>query len=214
MRSVLALSASRCSRSPPPPLPTVELAYEAPTASIRAGPRCPSPCGRAARRERRRAGVRARRGRRGRAADRAPRAPTWMSRHAGARRSRGLARARTSSVLRQRPGHYYWQAYVTGEEATGLVGPVRELIVTLPAADKGKGSLSPTLRQERAARASTYLLKELPCRRSDGRGAFRPSSKAAAKRWGLTALRCIERQGRCARRLQRRRVLHPSVARR
>src|SRR3954452_188204 len=27
-----------------------------------------------------------------------------------------------ASILRQRPGHYYWQAYVTGDE--GSIGPV------------------------------------------------------------------------------------------
>ena len=29
------------------------------------------------------------------------------------------------SVLRQRPGHYYWQAYVTGERTTEPIGPSR-----------------------------------------------------------------------------------------
>src|SRR5262249_2784820 len=50
------------------------------------------------------------------------------------------------SVLRRRPGHYYWQAYLTGEAANGAeepIGPVRELTVTLPAADKGRGKLFP-----------------------------------------------------------------------
>ena len=35
----------------------------------------------------------------------------------------------SASVLRQRPGHYYWQAYVTGDAATREepIGPVQEL---------------------------------------------------------------------------------------
>ena len=40
-----------------------------------------------------------------------------------------------NSVLRQRPGHYYWQAYLTGDSANGAeepIGPVQELTVTLP----------------------------------------------------------------------------------
>ena len=62
------------------------------------------------------------------------------------------------SVLRQRPGHYYWQAYLTGDAATGAeepVGPVQELTVTLPYADKGRGKLFPKYGRRAASRAST-----------------------------------------------------------
>ena len=49
-----------------------------------------------------------------------------------------------ASILRQRPGRYYWQAYVSGEGGrTEPIGPVRQLTVTLPAADRGRGSLYP-----------------------------------------------------------------------
>src|SRR4051794_7220121 len=47
-----------------------------------------------------------------------------------------------ASILRQRPGHYFWQAYVAGaggENADELIGPVQELNVALPVADRGRG---------------------------------------------------------------------------
>jgi hypothetical protein len=47
-----------------------------------------------------------------------------------------------SSLLRQRPGRYYWQAYVTGDQAAPA-GPVQELRVTIPLAQRGHGKLYP-----------------------------------------------------------------------
>src|SRR5262245_39854196 len=58
-----------------------------------------------------------------------------------------------ASILRQRPGHYYWQAYVTGDADS--IGPVQELIVTQKAADKGKGSLFPRFGKQ--GKTSFYL---------------------------------------------------------
>ncbi len=49
----------------------------------------------------------------------------------------------SDSLLRQRPGRYYWQAYVKGEAADAPVGPVQRLDVTLPTADTGRGKLYP-----------------------------------------------------------------------
>ena len=63
-----------------------------------------------------------------------------------------------NSVLRQRPGHYYWQAYLTGDAANGAeepIGPVQELTVTLPFADKGRGKLFPKYGRRGVRRAST-----------------------------------------------------------
>src|SRR5262245_54606029 len=44
----------------------------------------------------------------------------------------------SDSLLRQRPGTYYWQA-----NADDQPGPVQELEVTLPSADVGRGKLYP-----------------------------------------------------------------------
>jgi hypothetical protein len=95
----------------------------------------------------------------------------------------------SASVLRRRPGHYYWQAYVTGDAAEGAeepIGPVQGLDVTLPAADKGRGSLSP--RFGKTGRTSFYLSsKRFPAGVSGKR--FQTVIKTAATRWGLKALR-------------------------
>src|SRR6218665_2286595 len=56
-------------------------------------------------------------------------------------------RVPADSVLRRRPGHYYWQAYLTRGAAVGAaapIGPVQELYVRLPLADRGRGKLFPT----------------------------------------------------------------------
>jgi hypothetical protein len=90
----------------------------------------------------------------------------------------------SASVLRQRPGHYYWQAYVTGDDES--IGPVQELNVTLPAADKGRGSLFPRFGSK--GKASFYLSSKSFPVTVDGRR-FQTLAKTASKRWGLKALR-------------------------
>ena len=94
-----------------------------------------------------------------------------------------------ASILRQRPGHYYWQAYVTGagaQSADELIGPVQELTVALPAADKGRGTLAP--RFGKKGNASFYLSsKSFPASVTGKR--FQTVIKTAASRWGLKAKR-------------------------
>jgi hypothetical protein len=95
-----------------------------------------------------------------------------------------------NSVLRQRPGHYFWQAYLTADAATGAeepIGPVQELDVTLPYADKGRGKLFPKY-GPRGAKKSFYLSSAgFPADVSGAR--FQKVLKTAASRWNLKALR-------------------------
>jgi hypothetical protein len=93
------------------------------------------------------------------------------------------------SVLRQRPGHYFWQAYLTGEAATGAeqpIGPVQELKVTVPMADRGHGKLFP--RYGRRGVTGFYLSSSGFPDSVDG-ARFKKLAKATAARWGLKALR-------------------------
>jgi hypothetical protein len=93
--------------------------------------------------------------------------------------------APSSSVLRRRPGTYYWQAYV--QELTGpVLGPVQKLVVTLPAADRGRGRLYPRFGRKGSA---TFLLSSanLPAAVSPAR--FRTLARTTAARWGLRASR-------------------------
>jgi hypothetical protein len=88
-----------------------------------------------------------------------------------------------SSVLRQRPGTYYWQAFIPGEPPQ-LVGPVQKLEVRLPAADRGRGRLFP--RFGRRGSASFRLsVANLPTGVSRAR--FRTLARVTAARWGLHA---------------------------
>ncbi len=94
-----------------------------------------------------------------------------------------------TSVLRQRPGHYYWQAYLTGEAANGAeepIGPVQELKVTLPMADRGHGKLFP--RFGRRGIKSFYLSSTGFPETVDGTR-FKKLANTTASRWGLKALR-------------------------
>ena len=94
-----------------------------------------------------------------------------------------------NSVLRQRPGHYYWQAYLTGDAANGAeepIGPVQELNVTLPMADRGRGKLFP--RYGRRGVKSFYLSSTGFPESVDG-ARFKKLAKTTASRWGLKALR-------------------------
>jgi len=94
-----------------------------------------------------------------------------------------------TSVLRQRPGHYFWQAYLNGDAATGAeepIGPVQELTVTVPLADRGHGKLFP--RHGRRGGASFYLTSAGFPPTVDGLR-FQKLAKKAASRWGLKALR-------------------------
>jgi hypothetical protein len=96
-----------------------------------------------------------------------------------------------NSVLRRRPGHYYWQAYLTADAATGAeqpIGPVQELDVTLPYADKGRGKLFPKYGHRGGAKRSFYLSSAgFPHSVSGVR--FQKVVKTAASRWSLKALR-------------------------
>ena len=116
--------------------------------------------------------------------------------------------SRAHSVLRQRPGHYYWQAYVTGagaQSADELIGPVQELTVTLPAADKGRGTLVPALRQEGRTRASTCP-QSFPASVTGKR--FQTVDQDRGVTLGPEGPALDERQGGGPGRLQRRRLLH------
>jgi hypothetical protein len=88
-----------------------------------------------------------------------------------------------SSVLRQRPGTYYWQAFVPGEPPQ-LVGPVQKLQVTLPPGDRGRGRLFPRFGRRGSARFLESMAN-LPATVSRTR--FRTLARATAARWGLRA---------------------------
>ena len=94
-----------------------------------------------------------------------------------------------NSVLRQRPGHYYWQAYLTADAANGAeepIGPVQELAVTLPYADKGRGKLFPKYGRHVAKR---FYLSSAGFPDGVTGARFQKVVKTAASRWGLKALR-------------------------
>jgi hypothetical protein len=97
--------------------------------------------------------------------------------------------APASSILRQRPGRYFWQAYLDGEaadQAEDAVGPVRELTVTQPLANRGRGKLFPKFGHRGGA--SFYLSSAgFPATVSGKR--FQAIAKKTAARWGLHALR-------------------------
>jgi len=85
-----------------------------------------------------------------------------------------------ASLLRRRPGRYWWQASVDGE----AVGPVRALEVKLPPADRGTGKLYPGFGRSRAASFSLSSA-ELPAAVTGTR--LRAIARTAATRWGLRA---------------------------
>jgi hypothetical protein len=84
----------------------------------------------------------------------------------------------SDSLLRQRPGRYYWQAYVKDAPA----GPVQVLDVTLPSADRGHGKLYPKF-----GRRGSWTFAVSSANLPDSVSAARLKSIAAtaATRWGL-----------------------------
>jgi hypothetical protein len=90
-----------------------------------------------------------------------------------------------TSVLRQRPGQYYWQGYAQGD-GEQIVGPVQKLVVTLPAADRGRGSLYPRFGRKGA---SAFLLSSANLPLNVSRGRLRTLARSTAARWGLRASR-------------------------
>jgi hypothetical protein len=95
-----------------------------------------------------------------------------------------------NSVLRRRPGHYYWQAYLTSEAANGAqepIGPIQELTVTQPYADKGRGRLFPKYGRRGVSKRFYLSSAGFPDTVSGSR--FRKIAKTAASRWGLKTLR-------------------------
>jgi hypothetical protein len=97
--------------------------------------------------------------------------------------------APASSLLRQRPGHYFWQAYLEGaaaDQSEEPVGPVRELVVTQPMASRGRGRLFPKFGHRGGA--SFYLSSAgFPAGVTGKR--FQALARTTAARWGLRALR-------------------------
>ncbi len=89
-----------------------------------------------------------------------------------------------ASILRQRPGRYYWQAYVSGEGDDRPIGPVRQLTVTLPAADRGRGSLYPKFGKKGSA---SFLVSTANLPSSVSKTRLKTLAKTTAKRWGLKA---------------------------
>ena len=122
--------------------------------------------------------------------------------------------APASSVLRQRPGHYYWQAYLTGDRATGRAADRagararRHACARRPRPRQAVPALRPARR-----RGVLPLLGGLP---------RRPSTARASRRWprrprragACALLRWTERPSRRPGRLQRRRLLHEGSGRR
>jgi hypothetical protein len=95
-----------------------------------------------------------------------------------------------NSVLRQRPGHYFWQAYLTGDAVDGAeapIGPVRELTVKQPLADRGRGKLFP--RYGRRSTGTSFSLSSTDFPGTVDGARFKKLAKTAAARWGLKALR-------------------------
>src|SRR5262245_49842538 len=90
-----------------------------------------------------------------------------------------------TSVLRQRPGTYYWQAYVEGDTDT-VIGPVQKLEVKLPAADRGRGRLFPRFGRKGA---NAFRLSSVNLPLTVSRGRFRALATTTASRWGLRAAR-------------------------
>jgi hypothetical protein len=88
-----------------------------------------------------------------------------------------------SSVVRRRPGTYYWQAYVQGD-APQQVGPVQELDVTLPAADRGRGRLYPRFGRRGSA---TFQLSSANLPTAVPRARLRALARTTGARWGLHA---------------------------
>jgi hypothetical protein len=107
---------------------------------------------------------------------------TWVDEHPTVTADGTLTwTAPKSFLVRTRPGTYWWQAY-TKDGA----GPIRRLIVTLPAADRGRGPLYP--RYAKRAHASFYLSSANWPAGLDGLR-FQSIIRSAAARWGLHALR-------------------------
>jgi hypothetical protein len=89
-----------------------------------------------------------------------------------------------SSLLRQRPGRYYWQAYVSTGGADAPIGPVQELVVTLPASERGHGKLYPRFgRRGRVAFAVSSAGVPVTIDSVN----FKKLVRATATRWGLNA---------------------------
>lgn len=93
-------------------------------------------------------------------------------------------RVPNASILRQRPGRYYWQAYVSGEGDDRPIGPVRQLTVSLPAADRGRGSLYPKFGKKGSA---SFLVSTANLPSSVSKTRLKTLAKTTAKRWGLKA---------------------------
>ena len=89
-----------------------------------------------------------------------------------------------ASILRQRPGRYYWQAYVSGAGDGRPIGPVRRLTVTLPGADRGRGSLYPKFGKKGSAK---FLVSTAHLPSSVSKARLKVLAKGTAKRWGLKA---------------------------
>ena len=151
-------------------------------------------------RQRRRARVRQRRGRRQRPARPAPKEPG--STRPPRPRVDGLQvwSVPANSVLRQRPGHYYWQAYLTGEAANGAEEPIGPVA----GADR-HGCRWPTAAAASCSRASAGaaqqellpLLRRLP--RFGRRRALQEARQAAGFALGPEGAALDERQGRASR---------------
>ena len=88
------------------------------------------------------------------------------------------------------PGHYYWQAYLTGDAANGAeepIGPVQELDVTLPY--RRQGPRQRCSRSSAAAASKSFYLSSAGFPGSVAATRFQKVVKTAASRWGLKALR-------------------------
>ena len=135
---------------------------------------------------------------------------TWLDEtaDAGASTASRPGACRATSVLRQRPGHYYWQAYLTGDAANGAeepIGPVQELDGDAP---DGRPRPRQARSRASAAAASTsfYLSSaELPAERR--RHALPEARQDDGVALGPEGAALDERQGGRAGRLQRRRLL-------
>ena len=134
---------------------------------------------------------------------------TWLDEIATPERRRpagldGPGRLRAPS---ERPGHYYWQAYLTGAAVDGAeepIGPVQPLTVRQPMADRGRGKLFP--RYGRNSTGKSFFLSSTDFPGTVDGARFKTAGQEHGVALGPEGAALDERKGRSPGRFQRRRL--------